>query len=87
MKEKGVLVDYYTMRMVQNIRLHLMKLTDELIIEGKKEDAIAILDKTFEVLPFEGNQVPAGDICFYLCANYFDAGDTVTFHIFDKFTV
>ena len=33
MKEKGVLVDYYTMRMVQNIRLQMMKLSDQLIAE------------------------------------------------------
>ncbi|MBG15263.1 MAG: hypothetical protein CL853_02800 [Crocinitomicaceae bacterium] len=76
MHEQGVLVDYYTMRMVQNIRLQLMKLTDALIKENKKEQAVAILDKTFEIMPIENNQVPVDDICFYLCANYFDAGDT-----------
>ena len=35
MKEKGVLVDYYTMRMVQNIRLQMMKLSDQLIAENR----------------------------------------------------
>ena len=77
MHAEGVLVDYYTMRMVQNIRLQIMKLTDELIKENKNAEAIAILDTTFKIMPIENNQVPADDICFYLCANYFDAGDTV----------
>ena len=54
-----------------------MKLTDELIKENKNAEAIAILDTTFKIMPIENNQVPADDICFYLCANYFDAGDTV----------
>lgn len=76
MHEEGVLVDYYTMRMVQNIRLQIMKLTDALIKEGKTDEAVAILDTTFKIMPIENNQVPADDICFYLCANYFDAGDT-----------
>ncbi len=77
MKEPGVLVDYYTMRMVQNLRLQMMKLSDELIAKGEKAKAIEILDKTFEVMPVENEQVPAGDISHYLCANYYEAGDTV----------
>ena len=74
MKESGVLVDYYTMRMVQNSRLQMMRLTDALIKEGKKEKAIEVLDKIFEEMPIDNNQVPAGGISFYLCANYYDAG-------------
>ena len=31
MKEEGVLVDYYTLRMVQNLRMQMMKLSDALI--------------------------------------------------------
>ena len=72
MHQEGVLVDYYTMRMVQNIRLQIMKLTDALIKENKMQEAVAILDTTFKIMPIENNQVPADDICFYLCANYFD---------------
>lgn len=74
MKGNGVLVDYYTMRMVQNSRLQIMRLTDALIAEGKKDKAVEVLDKTFEVMPIDNNQVPAGGICYYLCANYYDAG-------------
>ena len=69
MHQEGVLVDYYTMRMVQNIRLQIMKLTDALIKENKMQEAVAILDTTFKIMPIENNQVPADDICFYLCAN------------------
>jgi len=74
MKEEGVLVDYYTLRMVQNLRMQMMKLSDALISEGKNEKAIAILDKAFEIMPIENNQVAPDDICFYLCGNYYDAG-------------
>ena len=74
MKEEGVLVDYYTLRMVQNLRMQMMKLSDALISEGQNEKAIAILDKTFEIMPIENNQVAPDDICFYLVGNYYDAG-------------
>ena len=45
-----------------------------LFSEGKNEKAIAILDKAFEIMPIENNQVAPDDICFYLCGNYYDAG-------------
>jgi hypothetical protein len=84
MKEQGVLVDYYTMRMVQNLRLQMMKLSDELISKGEKAKAIEVLDKTFEVMPIENEQVPTGDICHYLCANYYEAGDTLKGNLIAK---
>jgi MFS family permease len=77
MKEKGVLVDYYTMRMVQNIRLQMMKLSDQLIAENRYDEAVEVLDLCFEEMPIENEQVPADDICYYLCSNYFEAGDTL----------
>ena len=77
MKEKGVLVDYYTMRMVQNIRLQMMKLSDQLIAENRYDEAVDILNLCFREMPVENEQVPADDICYYLCSNYFEAGDTI----------
>jgi hypothetical protein len=77
MKEKGVLVDYYTMRMVQNIRLQMMKLSDQLIAENRYDEAVDILNLCFREMPVENEQVPADDICYYLCSNYFEAGDTL----------
>ena len=59
--------------MVQNLRLQMMKLSNDLIAKGEKSKAIEILDKTFEVMPIENEQVPAGDISHYLCMNYFQA--------------
>jgi len=76
MKGSGVLVDYYTMRMVQNIRLQMMKLSDQLVKQNRYDDAIKVLDLTFEEMPIENEQVAADDICYYLCSNYFEAGDT-----------
>jgi len=77
MKGEGVLVDYYTMRMVQNLRLQMMKLSDQLIAENRYDEAIEVLDLCFEEMPVENEQVPADDICYYLCSNYFEAGDTL----------
>lgn len=74
MKTKGVLVDYYTLRMVYNMRATAMKFTDELIRLGKNDMAIAVLDKIFEEMPIDNSQVLADDICYYLCGNYYDAG-------------
>ena len=44
---EGVLVDYYTMRMVQNLRLQMMKLSDQLISENRYDEAIEVLDLCF----------------------------------------
>ena len=77
MKGEGVLVDYYTMRMVQNLRLQMMKLSDQLIAENRYDEAVEVLDLCFEEMPVENEQVPADDICYYLCSNYFEAGDTL----------
>lgn len=74
MKGKGVYVDYYTMRMVYGIRVQMMFLANDLIAQGEKEKAIEILDKVFEEMPIENNQVPADDICVRLCASYYQAG-------------
>lgn len=74
MKGDGVYVDYYTMRMVYGIRVQMMFLVNDLISKGKNEKAIAILDKVFEEMPIENNQVPADDICIRLCASYYQAG-------------
>ena len=77
MKGEGVLVDYYTMRMVQNLRLQMMKLSDQLISENRYDEAVEVLDLCFEEMPVENQQVPADDICYYLCSNYYEAGDTI----------
>jgi hypothetical protein len=77
MFEKGVLVDYYTLRQVYNLRVQIMKFTNELIEAGENQKAIDVLDRTFEVMPIENSQVPQDDICYYLCENYFNAGDSI----------
>lgn len=74
MKGKGVYVDYYTMRMVYGIRVQMMFLVNDLISKGENKKAIEILDKVFEEMPIENNQVPADDICIRLCASYYQAG-------------
>jgi hypothetical protein len=76
MNAPGVLVDYYTLRQVRNLRVQIMLFTDKLIEMGEKQKAIDVLDRTFEVMPIENSKVPQDDICYYLCANDFDAGAT-----------
>jgi len=76
MNAPGVLVDYYTLRQVRNLRVQIMLFTDKLIEMGENQKAIDVLDRTFEVMPIEDSKVPEDDICYYLCANYFDAGAT-----------
>lgn len=75
MKGEGVLVDYYSMRMVTNIRYQMYKFVNELIEKGESEKAIAVIDRVFEVMPIENLQVPLDDACYYLCASYYEAGD------------
>ena len=75
MKGEGVLVDYYTLRMVQNIRLQMMKLSNQLISKNRYNEAIEVLNLCFAEMPVENEQVPADDICYYLCSNYFVSGD------------
>ena len=45
---EGVLVDYYTMRMVQNLRLQMMKTSDQLISENRYDEAVEVLGSCFE---------------------------------------
>ena len=55
----------------------MMKISDQLISQNRYDEAIEVLDLTFEEMPIENEQVAADDICYYLCSNYFEAGDTV----------
>jgi hypothetical protein len=84
MNKQGVLVDYYTMRMVYNLRGQFMRFSEELIRNAKtaeergdfelakerRKKAEEILDRCFEVMPF--NNVAPDDLCYYMVGNYFD---------------
>lgn len=72
MNQKGVFVDYYTMRMVYNLRMQFWKFSSELIENGQNEEAIAVLDKCFEIMPIWN--VAPDDITYYMAGNYYDAG-------------
>ena len=73
MNGEGVLVDYYTLRMVYNLRIQFKDFVEQLIDAGRSEDAVKVLDKVFEVMPIDNGQVPYDDICFYLATYYFEA--------------
>ncbi len=70
--DKDVFVDHYTMRMVNNARVHFLRLAEQLNKEGKKEEAINVLNKGFEVLPLDN--VPIDYAVPYMCSVYFQAG-------------
>ena len=54
----------------------MMKLSDQLIAQNRYDDALNVLNITFEEMPVENEQVPADDI-FSTCAIIFEAGDTL----------
>ncbi|MFT7613098.1 MAG: hypothetical protein ACI9J3_002067 [Parvicellaceae bacterium] len=81
MDRKNVYVDYYTMRMVYNLRGQFMRFSDELIrnadssLDPKKaatqrKKAENILDRCFEVMPLDN--VNPDDLCYYMLGNYYD---------------
>jgi hypothetical protein len=47
------------------------------VFDNRYDEAIDILNLCFREMPVENEQVPADDICYYLCSNYFEAGDTL----------
>lgn len=84
MNKEGVLVDYYTMRMVYNLRGQFSRFSDELIqtaklaemsgdtatAKRKRDRAEQILDRCFEVMPM--SNVAPDDLCYHLLGNYYD---------------
>jgi hypothetical protein len=76
MKGDGVLIDYYTLRMANQLRSQMIGFVQELISVGRNDDAIKVLDKVFEEMPIENNQVEANYLCYYFCELYYRAGAT-----------
>jgi len=82
MQDPDVFVDYYTLRMVRNLRFQFSGFASELIDNGKNasdsivrqdkfKKAEAVLDRCFEVMPLN-NVAPDDAVYHYLMRHYFD---------------
>ncbi len=59
---------------MMNIRNNFNRLAGALVLEGKKDSAIAVLDHCMELVPHE--VVPLNYFSMMIAENYFDAGAT-----------
>jgi tetratricopeptide (TPR) repeat protein len=72
MNDPDIYIDENNMRMMTNIRNSFARLTGALIEEGKKDSAIAALDRCFELIPNEIIQYEFFSL--ELADNYYKAG-------------
>ncbi len=72
MNDPDIYIDENNMRMMTNIRNSFNRLAEALIIEGKKDSAIAVIDRCFELVP--DKIVPYEYFALELANNYYKAG-------------
>jgi tetratricopeptide (TPR) repeat protein len=72
--KKEVYMDENNNRMTMNLRSNFDRLASALIQEGKKDSAIKVVDRAFEVLP--ENNVPYNFFVVQLAEDYYQAGAT-----------
>ncbi|MFA5587734.1 MAG: DUF2723 domain-containing protein [Mariniphaga sp.] len=72
MNDPKVYIDENNSRMMTNIRNSFNRLATGLIEEGKKDSAIAVIDRCFELIP--GSIVPYEYFTLELAENYYRAG-------------
>jgi hypothetical protein len=73
--KKEIYMDENNLRMTMNLRSNFGRLASNLIMEGKKEQAVKVLDRCFEVLP--ENNVPYTFFVIQLADAYYKAGENV----------
>jgi MFS family permease len=74
MNDPHVYIDENNMRMMTNIRNSFNRLADALITEGKKDSAVAVVDRCFELIPMD--LVTPEYFTIQLADSYFKAGAT-----------
>ena len=72
MNDPDVYIDENNMRMMTNIRNSFNRLATGLIEEGKKDSAVAVIDRAFELIP--NNIVQYEYFALELADSYYDAG-------------
>lgn len=70
--DPDVYLDENNLRMLTHLKNNFSRLASELIKEGKKDSAIAVLDKCQELLP--SSKIPPTYISIYLANSYYEAG-------------
>ncbi len=71
--QHDIYLDENVTRMITNLRSNFTRLANKLIREGKKDSALAVLDKCVEVLP--DHRVPVSIYHVSLGRAYYDAGN------------
>jgi hypothetical protein len=74
MNDPKVYIDENNMRMMTNVTNSFNRLATTLIDEGKKDSAIAVIDRCMELIPIR--IAPPGYFTIELAGNYFRAGAT-----------
>jgi tetratricopeptide (TPR) repeat protein len=74
MNDSKIYIDENNMRMMTNITNSFNRLASTLIEEGKKDSAIAVIDRCFELIP--ARVAPPGYFSIEMANNYFKAGAT-----------
>lgn len=77
MDSKNIYLDENNRRMTSNLRLQFSHLAEKLIQEGKKEMAIAVLDKCMSVMPEHNVPYDQPQIMWTLSDLYYEAGDSI----------
>jgi hypothetical protein len=70
--KKGVYLDENNLRMLMNMKNNFARLASSLLQEGKKDSAIAVLDRCVKIMP--DSRVPYNYFNIYLADNYYKAG-------------
>ena len=70
--KKGVYLDENNLRMLMNMKNNFSRLAGELINEGKKDSAIAVLDECVKVMP--DDRIPYNYFNIFIADNYYKAG-------------
>lgn len=70
--DPDVYLDENNLRMLTHLKNNFSRLASKLVEEGKKDSAIAVLDKCQELLP--GSKIPPTYINIYLAETYYKAG-------------
>jgi len=72
MNDPDVYIDENNMRMMTNIRNSFNRLAEQLIVEGKKDSAVAVIDRCFELIPVD--LIPYEYFSLALAESNYDAG-------------
>jgi len=72
--EKDIYLDENNIRMFSNLRSSFGRLADKLIVEGKKDSALLVLDKCMQLFP--DTKIPYNSTLLSVISAYYNAGAT-----------